>query len=152
MVSHKAKKADKNDKTAKAEKLAKADSNSQAAIDQSAATTSSSSYNRANYNSQEASSQQTVQQAASRQASTTAVSRPQQSASVLDQFLSASGLQSEDGDQYMVQDQGNGNYQVEVRHTGANQDQNVANLKGLYRFNSHTQQVQKMDVQTGQFN
>ncbi|WP_295729741.1 hypothetical protein [uncultured Limosilactobacillus sp.] len=70
---------------------------------------------------------------------------------VLNSFIAASGLQQQTGNSYLVQNQGNGQYQVEVRHTGKDQDQNVANLTGLYNYNTHNQQVQKMDPVTGQF-
>lgn len=71
---------------------------------------------------------------------------------VLDSFFTASGVQRQNGDQYIVQNQGNGNYRVEIRNTGKNQDQNVANLTGFYNYNANNHQVQKMDPVTGQFN
>lgn len=71
---------------------------------------------------------------------------------VLDSFLVASGVQRHDGDQYFVQSKGNGQYQVEIRNTGKDQDQNVANLTGLYNYNANNNHVQKMDPVTGQFN
>ena len=76
---------------------------------------------------------------------------PAQQVSVLDSFLAASGIQQENGDAYMVTKQANGNYQVEVRHTGANQDQNVANLKGLYQYNPQTNAVHKLDINSNEY-
>lgn len=70
---------------------------------------------------------------------------------VLNSFIAASGLQQA-GNSYLVQDQGNGQYRVEVRNTGKDQDQNVANLTGLYNYNINNNQIQKMDPVTGQFN
>ena len=73
-------------------------------------------------------------------------------ADVLNSFIAASGLQQREGNYYFVQSQGNGQYRVEVRNTGKDQDQNVANLTGLYNYNANNNQVQKMDPITGQFN
>lgn len=70
---------------------------------------------------------------------------------VLQQFLAASGVKEQAGNAYAITKQADGSYQVEVRHTGANQDQNVANLTGLYHYNPSTNQVQQMDPVSGEF-
>ena len=71
---------------------------------------------------------------------------------VLNGFFAASGVKQKDGDYYFVTNEGNGNYQVEIRNTGSNQDQNVANLSGLYNYNATNKQVQKVNPVTGQTN
>lgn len=70
---------------------------------------------------------------------------------VLDNFFAASGVQHHEGDQYIVSNKGNGQYQVEIRNTGKNQDQNISNLSGLYNYNTTNNQVHKMNPVTGQF-
>ena len=85
------------------------------------------------------------------QATSRAKQAPAQEVSVLNRFLAASGISQENGDAYMVTKQSNGNYQVEVRHTGAKQDQNIANLKGLYQYNPQTNAVHKLDINTNEY-
>lgn len=85
------------------------------------------------------------------QATSQSKQAPAQEVSVLNRFLAASGISQENGDAYMVTKQSNGNYQVEVRHTGAKQDQNIANLKGLYQYNPQTNAVHKLDINTNEY-
>lgn len=70
---------------------------------------------------------------------------------VLNQFFAASGVKNQAGNSYAVTKQDDGSYQVEIRSTGAHQDQKVANLTGLYHFNPNTNQVQQMDPVSGNF-
>ena len=137
--SHKttsAKVVKKSNKTS--EKSAKQNSNStvtaaSSSVSQQASTTSSSAV-------------------ANHQRSSSTATPNRSDADVLNSFIAASGLQQREGNHYFVQSQGNGQYRVEVRNTGKNQDQNVANLTGLYNYNANNNQVQKMDPITGQFN
>lgn len=70
---------------------------------------------------------------------------------VLQSFLAASGVKDQTGNAYALAKQSDGTYQVEVRHTGADQDPNVANLTGLYQYNPQTNQVETLDPVTGNF-
>lgn len=69
---------------------------------------------------------------------------------VLNQFMAQSGVKAEEGNQYMVTNQGNGQYQIEVRNSDG--DQNISHLSGLYHYNTNTNHVSQMNVTTGQFN
>lgn len=71
-------------------------------------------------------------------------------AQVLNGFMAQSGIKAEVGNQYIVTNQGNGQYQIEVRNS--NGDANVSHLSGLYHYNTNTNQVSQMNVTTGQFN
>lgn len=69
---------------------------------------------------------------------------------VLVAFQNATSIPQEVGDQYYVQDQGNGIYQIEIRHTSSS-DPQVSNLKGMYRFDMNTKAAQKLNEISGQY-
>lgn len=69
---------------------------------------------------------------------------------VLNGFMAQSGIKAEEGNQYIVTNQGNGQYQIEIRNS--NGDANVSHLSGLYHYNTNTNHVSQMNVTTGQFN
>lgn len=70
--------------------------------------------------------------------------------SIISQFQAASGVTKQEGDQYFTQDQGDNNYLIEIRTT-SNTNPGVSVLKGMYRFNTQTKVVQKMDSLTGSY-
>lgn len=69
---------------------------------------------------------------------------------VLNNFMAKSGVKAEQGSQYIVTNQGNGQYQIEVRNSKG--DPNISHLSGLYHYNTNTNHVSQMNVTTGQFN
>lgn len=69
---------------------------------------------------------------------------------IISQFQAASGVVKQTGDQYFTQDQGDNNYLIEIRTTSAT-NPGVSVLKGMYRFNTQTKVVQKMDSLTGSY-
>lgn len=69
---------------------------------------------------------------------------------ILQAFRDATGIPQEAGDQYYVQDLGDGEYQIEIRHT-SNVNTTVSNLKGMYKFNTSTKKAQKQDAISGQY-
>ena len=71
-------------------------------------------------------------------------------AAVVNQFIKASGVDNARGTQYMIsQANSQGEYQVEVRDS--NGDPNISHLDGLYKFNPATNQVQKANRITGEY-
>lgn len=72
---------------------------------------------------------------------------------VVDGLNQAANLQPENGDQYMISQTSDGNWQVDIRtSSGEGQDPNVSHLKGIYMYNPTTGQYQQMDPMTGEFN
>ena len=69
---------------------------------------------------------------------------------IISQFQAASGVVKQTGDQYFTQDQGDNNYLIEIRTTSTT-NPGVSVLKGMYRFNTQTKVVQKMDSLTGSY-
>lgn len=69
---------------------------------------------------------------------------------IINQFQTASGISKQDGDQYFIQAQANKEYLIEIR-TVSKTNPNVSVLKGMYRFNSQTKVVQKLDSLTGEY-
>lgn len=72
---------------------------------------------------------------------------------VVDGLNQAANLQPENGDQYMISQTSDGNWQVDIRtSSGEGQDPNVSHLKEIYKYNPITGQYQQMDPMTGEFN
>ncbi|WP_282708627.1 hypothetical protein [Ligilactobacillus sp. Marseille-Q7487] len=69
---------------------------------------------------------------------------------VISAFKQATAIPSEDGDQYYVQSLGQNQYQIEIRHT-SQADNQLSNLKGMYKFNMQTKKAQKLNEITGQY-
>ena len=69
---------------------------------------------------------------------------------VLSAFRKATAIPQEAGDQYYVQDLGNGHYQIEIRHTSPS-DPQVSNLKGMYQFDLTSGVAQKLNEVSGQY-
>lgn len=69
---------------------------------------------------------------------------------IIEQFITATAIPKEAGDQYYVQDLGNDEYQIEIRHTSS-ADSQLSNLKGMYKFNAQTKKAQKLNEITGQY-
>ena len=77
------------------------------------------------------------------------VTSPATDTSVLQKFFAASGVSQANGDSYLVTPKEDGSYQVEIRNNGG--DPQVASLVGMYQYNPTTNQVQKMNIVTGQY-
>ncbi|KRN89420.1 hypothetical protein [Ligilactobacillus ceti] len=69
---------------------------------------------------------------------------------VLQAFTKATNVPIEKGDQCFVQSLGNHQYQIEIRHT-SDTNQQISNLKGMYRFNTDTKVAQKLNILTGEY-
>ena len=81
--------------------------------------------------------------------SSSVVTSPATDTSVLQKFFAASGVSQANGDSYLVTPKADGSYQVEIRNNGG--DPQVASLVGMYQYNPTTNQVQKMNIVTGQY-
>lgn len=69
---------------------------------------------------------------------------------IVNQFIKASGVDNARGTQYMISPaNAQGEYQVEVRDS--NGDPNISHLDGMYKFNPATNQVQKANRITGEY-
>ena len=69
---------------------------------------------------------------------------------IVNQFIKASGVDNARGTQYMISPaNAQGEYQVEVRDS--NGDPNISHLDGMYKFNPATNQVQKANRVTGEY-
>ena len=69
---------------------------------------------------------------------------------IVNQFIKASGVDNARGTQYMISPaNAHGEYQVEVRDS--NGDPNISHLDGMYKFNPATNQVQKANRVTGEY-
>lgn len=69
---------------------------------------------------------------------------------IVNQFIKASGVDNARGTQYMISPaNAQGKYQVEVRDS--NGDPNISHLDGMYKFNPATNQVQKANRVTGEY-
>ena len=68
---------------------------------------------------------------------------------VITAFKQATVYPSETGDQYYVQKLSENQYQIEIRNT--TQNEQVVNLKGMYKFNTQTKKAQKLNEITGQY-
>lgn len=69
---------------------------------------------------------------------------------IVNQFIKASGVDNARGTQYMISPANSqGEYQVEVRDS--NGDPNISHLDGMYKFNPATNQVQKANRVTGEY-
>ena len=77
------------------------------------------------------------------------VTSPATDTSVLQKFFAASGVSQANGDSYLVTPKADGSYQVEIRNNSG--DPQVASLVGMYQYNPTTNQVQKMNIVTGQY-
>ncbi len=69
---------------------------------------------------------------------------------IVNQFIKANGVDNARGTQYMISPaNAQGEYQVEVRDS--NGDPNISHLDGMYKFNPATNQVQKANRVTGEY-
>ena len=69
---------------------------------------------------------------------------------IVNHFIKASGVDNVRGTQYMISPaNAQGEYQVEVRDS--NGDPNISHLDGMYKFNPATNQVQKANRITGEY-
>ena len=69
---------------------------------------------------------------------------------IVNQFIKASGVDNARGTQYMISPaNAQGEYQVEVRDS--NGVPNISHLDGMYKFNPATNQVQKANRVTGEY-
>ena len=69
---------------------------------------------------------------------------------IVNQFIKASGVDNARGTQYMISPaNAQGEYQVEVRDS--NGDPNISHLDGMYKYNPATNQVQKANRVTGEY-
>ena len=69
---------------------------------------------------------------------------------IVNQFIKASGVDNARETQYMISPaNAQGEYQVEVRDS--NGDPNISHLDGMYKFNPATNQVQKANRITGEY-
>ena len=69
---------------------------------------------------------------------------------IVNQFIKASGVDNARGTQYMISPaNAQGESQVEVRDS--NGDPNISHLDGMYKFNPATNQVQKVNRVTGEY-
>ncbi len=69
---------------------------------------------------------------------------------IVNQFIKTSGVDNARGTQYMISPANTqGEHQVEVRDS--NGDPNISHLDGMYKFNPATNQVQKANRITGEY-
>ena len=133
--------------------LAEEASSSSAATTVSSSTTSTSSYVNAKSSklvSSEYSSKTGADITSAPSQAVSSVANQLADSSIISQFQAASGVTKQEGDQYFTQDQGDNNYLIEIRTTSTT-NPDVSVLKGMYRFNTQTKVVQKMDSLTGSY-